>query len=146
MKRILFLCIVLFLIIGCNSDHTQMTTKQVIKSPEAPEAIGPYSQAILVGNTLYCSGQIAINPETGELVSGTIEEETRQVLENQKAVLKEAGMDFSNVVRATIYMTDMENYGKINNVDHREHWRRCERVHASGSHSLAASNVSERQH
>ena len=69
-----------------------------------------------VGNTLYCSGQIAIDPETGELVNESIEVETKQVLENLGAVLKEAGMDFSDVVRATVFMSDIENYSKINSV------------------------------
>ncbi len=99
---------------SCSSNKDNSLNKEVIKSPNAPEAIGPYSQAIKVANTLYCSGQIAINPETGELVNGTIEDETRQVLENLGAVLKEAGMDYSDVVRATVYMSDMENYGRIN--------------------------------
>ncbi|MBN1350594.1 RidA family protein [candidate division KSB1 bacterium] len=90
--------------------------KQVISSANAPKAIGPYSQAIKVGDMLFCSGQIAIDPKTNELVTDDIETETRQVLENLKAVLNEAGMDFDDVVRATVFMSDISNYGKINKI------------------------------
>ena len=90
--------------------------REVVKSPNAPAAIGPYSQAIKVGDTLYCSGQIAIDPATGALVQESIEAETRQVLENLRAVLTEAGFAFSDVVRCTVYMTDMEDYPRINRV------------------------------
>ncbi|MDZ7265503.1 MAG: RidA family protein [candidate division KSB1 bacterium] len=103
------------LITACTKDNRPLR-KEVIKSPQAPAAIGPYSQAIKVGNTLYCSGQIAINPETGQLVTGDIAAETKQVLENLGAVLREAGMDYSDVVQATVYMTEMENYGLINDI------------------------------
>lgn len=106
----------MILFISCDSDDAGHFTKQVIKSPDAPAAIGPYSQAIKAGNTLYCSGQIAIDPKTGELVTESIEVETKQVLDNLGAVLKEAGMSYSDVVRATVYMTDMENYKRINAV------------------------------
>jgi len=105
-----------FLVLGCTSNQKNSVKKEVIKSPKAPAAIGPYSQAIKVGNTLYCSGQIAIDPATGELVNESIENETKQVLENLGAVLKEAGMDYSDVVRTTVFMSDMENYGRINSV------------------------------
>lgn len=91
-------------------------TKEVISTPNAPKAIGPYSQAIKVGHTLYCSGQIAIDPATGELVTDSIEAETRRVLENLKAVLTAAGFSLQDVVRATVYMTDMNNYQTINQI------------------------------
>lgn len=110
------LLLLLLVLAVCNSNHTDSLEKIEIKSPDAPAAIGPYSQAIKVGNTLYCSGQIAIDPKTGELVNETIEVETEQVLRNLGAVLKTAGMDYSNVVRATVFMSDMENYGRINSV------------------------------
>ncbi len=118
-KRIYFcaICLVVWLFTGCAwTPQEKSAEKQIISSANAPKAIGPYSQAVRVGNTLYCSGQIAIDPATGKMISGTIEEETRQVLENLGAVLKEAGMDFNDVVRATVYMTDIENYKKINAV------------------------------
>lgn len=90
--------------------------KKIINTPNAPAPIGPYSQAVLNGTMLYTSGQVAINPATGELVMDTITVETEQVMENLKAVLTEAGMNFSNVIKASIFISDMENFGKINEV------------------------------
>ncbi len=90
--------------------------KKIILTPNAPAPIGPYSQAVLSGNTLYTSGQIAIDPKTGELVTGDIQQETRQVMENMKAVLEAAGMDFSDVIKTTIFIMDMADFGKINEV------------------------------
>jgi 2-iminobutanoate/2-iminopropanoate deaminase len=90
--------------------------KKIIFTEKAPAPIGPYSQAVLVGNTLYTSGQIAINPETNELVLSDIETETKQVMENMKAVLEAAGMHFENVVKTSIFISDMNNFAKINSV------------------------------
>lgn len=90
--------------------------KQIIVTKGAPEPIGPYSQAILHGNTLYVSGQIAIDPELGNLVKKDIESETRRVMKNLEAVLAEAKMNFSNVVKCTIFIKDMDDFKKINNV------------------------------
>ena len=90
--------------------------KKVINTKNAPKAIGPYSQAILSGNTLYCSGQIAINPDTGNLVTENITAETNQVMKNILALLKEADMNFENVVKCTIFMKDMNDYSAINDV------------------------------
>ena len=90
--------------------------KKVISTHNAPAAIGPYSQAILSGNTLYCSGQIAINPATGNLVIDNITAETTQVMQNIEAVLNEAKMDFSHVVKCSIFMKDMNDYAAINAV------------------------------
>jgi len=90
--------------------------KKIINTHNAPAAIGPYSQAILSGNTLYCSGQIAINPVTGNLVTDNITAETTQVMQNISAVLKEAEMDFSHVVKCSIFMKDMNDYKAINQV------------------------------
>ncbi|WP_370391041.1 RidA family protein [uncultured Winogradskyella sp.] len=90
--------------------------KRIITTSKAPVPIGPYNQAVLTGNTLYTSGQIALHPETGELVNATIEQETKQVMENLKAVLFEAGMTFENVVKTSIFISDMENFSKINAV------------------------------
>ena len=88
--------------------------KKVINTKNAPKAIGPYSQAILSGNTLYCSGQIAINPDTGNLVIENIAAETNQVMKNILAVLKAAGMTFENVVKCSIFMIDMSDYLAVN--------------------------------
>ena len=90
--------------------------KTIIKTDKAPMPIGPYNQAILVNNTLYASGQIAINPATNELISGGIEEETKQVMENLAAVLDAAGMHFADVVKCSIFISDMNDFGAINDV------------------------------
>ena len=91
-------------------------TKKIIFTNNAPAPIGPYNQAILIGNTLYTSGQIALNPKTMELVLDDIETETKQVMENLKAVLIAAGMTFENVVKTTIFIADMNDFAKINSV------------------------------
>jgi 2-iminobutanoate/2-iminopropanoate deaminase len=90
--------------------------KKIIFTENAPAPIGPYNQAVLKGNTLYASGQIAINPATGTLVLDTIEAETEQVMQNMKAVLEAAGMTFENIVKTTIFIMDMTDFGKINTV------------------------------
>jgi 2-iminobutanoate/2-iminopropanoate deaminase len=90
--------------------------KKIIFTENAPAPIGPYNQAVLKGNTLYTSGQIAIHPKTGEMVTANIEEETQQVMQNMKAVLEAAGMTFENVVKATIFITNMNDFGSINTI------------------------------
>jgi 2-iminobutanoate/2-iminopropanoate deaminase len=90
--------------------------KKIINTANAPAPIGPYNQAILKGNMLYTSGQIALHPETGKLVMDDIKSETKQVMENMKAVLKEANMTFENVLKTSIFISDMENFGAINEV------------------------------
>ena len=97
-----------------NSKHSFMKT--VIFTENAPAPIGPYNQAVLKGNTLYTSGQIAINPKTGVLVTATIEAETQQVMENMKAVLEAAGMTFENVVKTTLFIMNMNDFAAINKV------------------------------
>jgi 2-iminobutanoate/2-iminopropanoate deaminase len=88
--------------------------KKIISSANAPAPIGPYNQAVMAGNTLYISGQIPLHPETMELVNDAIEAETKQVMENLKAVLAAAEMTFENVVKATIFIMDMNDFAKIN--------------------------------
>jgi 2-iminobutanoate/2-iminopropanoate deaminase len=90
--------------------------KKIISTSKAPAPIGPYNQAILSGNTLYTSGQIALHPETGELVMGDIKTETKQVMENMKAVLEAADMTFENVIKTSIFISDMHNFAQINEV------------------------------
>ncbi|MCK7590911.1 RidA family protein [Subsaxibacter sp. CAU 1640] len=90
--------------------------KKIINTPKAPAPIGPYNQAVLSGNILFTSGQIAIHPETGELVMSDIKTETKQVMENMKAVLEAADMTFGNVVKTSIFISDMNNFGQINEV------------------------------
>jgi 2-iminobutanoate/2-iminopropanoate deaminase len=90
--------------------------KKIINTSEAPAPIGPYNQAVLVSNTLYISGQIPIDPATGNLKNRDVQEETHQVMYNLKVILKEAGMNFSNVVKTTIFITDMGKFSEINEV------------------------------
>lgn len=87
-----------------------------IKTNNAPTAIGPYSQAVQVGNFLFCSGQIPINPVTGEIVTGGINEQTKQVFENIKAVLKAGNADLSDVVKTTVFIKDLNDFAGLNEV------------------------------
>ncbi|QPH37740.1 RidA family protein [Pedobacter endophyticus] len=90
--------------------------KKIITTTNAPAPIGPYSQAVQAGNFLFVSGQVAINPESGELSIGNIEEETHQVMRNLKAVLLEAGLTFDNVVKSTIFLSDMGTFAQVNEI------------------------------
>jgi 2-iminobutanoate/2-iminopropanoate deaminase len=90
--------------------------RQVIHSPQAPQAIGPYSQAIRVGEFIFCAGQTPIDPATGNLVAGGIEEQTRQCLQNLSAVLQAAGTSMSHVVKTTVFLLDMNEFQKMNAV------------------------------
>ena len=87
---------------------------KIISTNKAPKAIGPYSQAYLCGNTLYCSGQIAINPKTNEFVNGNIEEQTNLILNNIKGLLEEAGFGYENVVKTTCFLADMSDFAVFN--------------------------------
>ncbi len=87
-----------------------------VETDAAPAAIGPYSQAVRTGDTLYCSGQIALDKETGELISGGIEEQTRQVMQNLQQILAAAGCGFEAVVKMTIYLADMADFSRVNQV------------------------------
>lgn len=89
--------------------------KKIISTTKAPSAIGPYSQAVLVDKTLYVSGQIPLNPETNEMEQG-IENETHQVLKNIKEILKSCEMDFSNIVKTTIFLKNLEHFGLVNEI------------------------------
>ncbi|NBG66277.1 RidA family protein [Acidiluteibacter ferrifornacis] len=90
--------------------------KRVIKSANAPAPIGPYSQAILIENTLYISGQIALDANTGELENENIQKETKKVMDNLGSVLNEAGADYSNIVKCSIFVSDLNNFAAINEV------------------------------
>ncbi len=90
--------------------------KKIINIANAPAPIGPYNQAVLVNGTIYISGQICIDPSTGNLKNKDIQEETHQVMQNLRNILHEAGMNFSNVVKTTIFITDMHQFGEINEV------------------------------
>lgn len=90
--------------------------KKIIQTNDAPAPIGPYNQAVLTGNTLYISGQIALNPVDNKLVLDSLEDETHQVFRNLKAILEAAGMDFGHVVKSSIFINDMNNFSVINEV------------------------------
>ncbi len=87
---------------------------KVISTPNAPKAIGPYSQAILAGNTLYCSGQIAINPQTDTFIGGSIVEQTEQILKNIAGLLSAAGFSYNDVVKTTCFLADMKDFAVFN--------------------------------
>jgi 2-iminobutanoate/2-iminopropanoate deaminase len=90
--------------------------KQIIHTPKAPAPIGPYSQAVLLNDTLYISGQVCIDAETGGLKNSSVQEEARQVMHNLKVILEAAGMSFNNVIKTTIFLTDMHRFGEVNDV------------------------------
>ncbi len=90
--------------------------KKIIRTKNAPAPIGPYNQAVMSGNMLFVSGQIAINPETGELETSDLKRETSLVMENLRAILKEAGLSFENVIKTSIFISDMNNFAQINEV------------------------------
>jgi 2-iminobutanoate/2-iminopropanoate deaminase len=91
-------------------------SKKIINTANAPAPIGPYSQAVLAGNTLYVSGQIAIEPSTGSIVNDSIQNETHKVMQNLEAILKEAGYGFENIVKTSIFVKDLGNFAAINEV------------------------------
>ena len=90
--------------------------KKIIKTENAPKPIGPYNQAVIAGNYMFISGQIALNPKNGELITGEIEKETTQVMENLKAILSEASLSFENVVKTTIFLSDMNDFSSVNEI------------------------------
>ena len=90
--------------------------KEIVYTKNAPDPVGPYSQAILTNNTLFISGQVALDPNNGDMINSSIEEETLQVMNNLKAILNEVGFDFSNVIKSTIYLSDMNTFSKVNEV------------------------------
>lgn len=90
--------------------------KVIISTEEAPSAVGPYSQAVKAGHFLFVSGQLPINPETGDLVGGSIKEKTGMVIENIKVILEKAGADLDSVVKTTIFLTDMSDFSAVNSI------------------------------
>ncbi len=112
MKKIIIICS-LVLFVGCE---TKQLDKEVIATESAPAAIGPYSQAIRVGNTVYLAGQIAIDPANGKMIEGGIEEETQQVLKNIQAVLDAAGFSIDDVVQSKVFLSDLNNYAAMNKI------------------------------
>ena len=90
--------------------------KKIIYTKKAPDPVGPYNQAIFVNSTLYISGQVAINPETGKIDNSNIENETLQVMKNLEAILNEVGFNFKNVIKSSIFLSDMNNFNAVNKV------------------------------
>lgn len=101
---------------GRKGDNGNDNDREVIYTDRAPEAVGPYSQAVRVGNTLYLSGQVGLVPGTGKLAQGGLEPQTRQAMQNIQAVLEAAGFALSDVTEVEVYLTDMEDYGTFNDI------------------------------
>ncbi len=97
-----------------GTPRVPMTVKEIIATEAAPAAIGPYSQAVRAGGFVFLSGQIPLDPATGQMIDGDVEAQTRQVMKNLEAVLTAAGTSFDKVVRATIYLTDLADFAKVN--------------------------------
>lgn len=110
MRNFLFFLFLIF-VLSCNS-----TMRTIVHTPNAPAPIGPYSQAVLVDHTLYVSGQIALDPSTGNLVEGSIEAETEQVMKNIGAVLNAVELDYSHIVKTSIFLSNMDDFPKVNAV------------------------------
>jgi len=107
--------LILICLISFN-NYSQSTMKKVINSKNAPEPVGPYNQAILIDGTLYLSGQIALDPKSMKMDNSSIESETIRVLNNIEAVLKEASYDFSDIIKTTIFLTNMEDFNVVNEI------------------------------
>ena len=118
MKQIIFAvgCVLIlgFTIYIYFSKHKTMENSKIIYTEKAPKPIGPYSQAVMRGNALFVSGQVGIVPATGEVDTSTIENETKQVMENIKTIVEEAGMKMSDIVKTSIFLMDMNNFSKVN--------------------------------
>ena len=114
MRYIFIVLIALSLLhLGCDEESEK---RVIIQTANAPEAIGPYSQAVLIDNTLYLAGQIPIDPDSGKMVNGGIEPQTRQVMKNIQQVLLAAGFKFDDVVQVQIFLTDLDHYSLVNNI------------------------------
>jgi 2-iminobutanoate/2-iminopropanoate deaminase len=90
--------------------------KKIISTSEAPAAVGPYSQAVRIGSTVYCAGQIPLDPKSGQIVSKDISEQTRRVLDNISAILRAEGLSFENIVKTTIFLTDLADFQTVNEI------------------------------
>jgi len=113
MKKAILLGVIVIFVVGCSQTPVD---RQIISTPDAPAAIGPYSQAVQVGNILYLSGQLGIVPETGQFAEGGIEAQARQALENQEAVLTAAGFALADVVQCQVFVKDMNDYPTFNKI------------------------------
>ena len=115
-KQFLFLCTIPLLSTLIFSKEINEMSKEIISTENAPQAIGPYSQAVKAGGLMFISGQIPLNPETGDLVTGSIEDEANQVLQNIKSICEAAGHGMEDIVKITIFLTDLGNFATVNEV------------------------------
>tara|TARA_B100001142_G_scaffold59062_1_gene57935 strand:- start:4237 stop:4707 length:471 start_codon:yes stop_codon:yes gene_type:complete len=115
-KQFLFLCTIPLLSTLIFSKEINEMSKEIISTENAPQAIGPYSQAVKAGGLMFISGQIPLNPETGDLISGSIEDEANQVLQNIKSICEAAGHGMEDIVKITIFLTDLGNFATVNEV------------------------------
>ncbi len=113
MKNIIAVLLLIIIFAGCSS---QRKVREIISSPDAPAAIGPYSQAVRVGDRLYLSGQLGLDPATGKIAGQNFETQARQALENQKIILETAGFSLKDVVQCQVFVTDINNYPKFNTI------------------------------
>ncbi len=111
MKNIIAVLLLIIIFTGCSS---QRKVREIISSPDAPAAIGPYSQAVRVGDRLYLSGQLGLDPATGKIAGQNFETQARQALKNQKTILETAGFSLKDVVQCQVFVTDIDNYPKFN--------------------------------
>tara|TARA_B100001027_G_scaffold49745_1_gene32968 strand:+ start:809 stop:1279 length:471 start_codon:yes stop_codon:yes gene_type:complete len=114
--RLFFLCTISLISTLIFSEEPNQMTKEIISTENAPQAIGPYSQAVKAGNLMFISGQIPLNPKTGDLVSDSIEDQAKQVLNNVQSICEAAGYSLDDIVKISIFLTDLSNFGIVNDV------------------------------
>ena len=114
--RLIFLCTISVLSTLIFSKEPNQMTKEIISTENAPQAIGPYSQAVKAGNLIFISGQIPLNPKTGDLVTESIEDQARQVLYNVKSICEAAGQSLDDIVKISIFLTDLSNFAVVNDM------------------------------
>ena len=114
--RLIFLCTISVLSTLIFSKEPNQMTKEIISTENAPQAIGPYSQAVKAGNLIFISGQVPLNPKTGDLVTESIEDQARQVLDNVKSICEAAGQSLDDIVKISIFLTDLNNFAVVNDV------------------------------
>ena len=115
-KILFFLCTIPVIVILIFSTESKIMPKEIISTTNAPQAIGPYSQAVKTNNLMFISGQIPMDPTTGDLVEGSIEDEANQVLKNLKSICEAAGYSLDDAVKITIFLTDLENFAVVNDL------------------------------
>ena len=115
-KLLLILCTISVIPNNLYSEESKEMSKEIISTDNAPQAIGPYSQAVKTGNLIFISGQIPLDPKTGDIVDGTIEDQANQVLENIKSICEAAGHGLEDIVKITIFLTDLGNFATVNEV------------------------------